>query len=259
MIAEQMSAIGIGWDVRGWQGSAQAVAVVGWHAQSQQLHWLGVSPLFRLSSRVAPDLAALLRPALQDEGLLQQVSACQQLALGIDAPLAFPRALRDLLNGQALSYPAPEREIDNPYAYRDCERWIYQQYGKKPLSATFDRLGNNATLAMSMLPQLRELTQVPCTSGHALRAVLEVYPALAKVAGKASPARPALAALLPDGVVAGTDRYDAALCALMALQYAAAGLVTPLPPLVEPCAHMRVDEGWIYHFARESAPNVQPD
>lgn len=70
MTAGQMSAIGIGWDVRGWQGSAQAVAVVGWQAESNRLHWLGVSPLFRLSSRVAPDLAALLRPALQNEATL---------------------------------------------------------------------------------------------------------------------------------------------------------------------------------------------
>ncbi|MCV5480433.1 hypothetical protein OFN48_34325, partial [Escherichia coli] len=84
----------------------------------------------------------------QNELTLMQIEACPQLALGIDAPLAFPRALRDLLNGQPHSCAVPEREIDNPYAYRDCERWLYQQYGKKPLSATFDRLGNNATLAL---------------------------------------------------------------------------------------------------------------
>ena len=149
MTAGQMSAIGIGWDVRGWQGSAQAVAVVGWQARTQQLHWLGVSPLFRLSSRVAPDLDALLRPALQDEVALMQVLACPHLALGIDAPLAFPRALGELLAGRGPECAVPQREIDNPYAYRDCERWLHQQYGKKPLSATFDRLGNNATLALS--------------------------------------------------------------------------------------------------------------
>ena len=250
MTAGQMSAIGIGWDVRGWQGSAQAVAVVGWQADSNSLHWLGVSPLFRLSSRVAPDLAALLRPALQDEALLAQVAACPQLALGIDAPLAFPRALRDLLNGRPLSCAVPEREIDNPYAYRDCERWLHQQYGKKPLSATFDRLGNNATLALSMLPNLPDLQLVPTVAPQASRAVLEVYPALAKVAGKASPARPELAALLPADVVPDTDRYDAALCALMALQYAAGGRVAQLPALLTPPAGMALDEGWVYHFAR---------
>ena len=133
MTMEHMDAIGIGWDVRGWQGSAQAVAVVGWQAREQRLHWFGVSPLFRLSSRVAPDLDALLRPALHDEIHLLQVLACPQLALGIDAPLAFPRALGELLAGRATECAVPQREIDNPYAYRDCERWLHRQYGKKPL------------------------------------------------------------------------------------------------------------------------------
>ena len=95
MTTEHLDAIGIGWDVRGWQGNAQAVAVVGWQSRTQQLHWLGVSPLFRLSSRVAPDLDALLRPALQDEMAQMQVLALPRLALGIDAPLASPRALGD--------------------------------------------------------------------------------------------------------------------------------------------------------------------
>ncbi len=146
----------------------------------------------------------------------------------------------------------PEREIDNPYAYRDCERWLYQQYGKKPLSATFDRLGNNATLALSMLPQLSDLQLVPKVQEQASRAVLEVYPALAKVGGKASPARPELATLLPEDLLVGTDRYDAALCALMALQYAAGGKVTVLPELVQAPNDMPRNEGWVYHFARHA-------
>ena len=85
---------------------------------------------------------------------------------------------------------------------------------------------------------------------EAQRAVLEVYPALAKVAGKASPAREEIAASLPADVVAGTDRYDAALCALMALQYAAGGAVTSLPDLVSVPPDFPLDEGWVYHFAR---------
>ena len=244
-----MDAIGIGWDVRGWQGNAQAVAVVGWQARECQLHWLGVSPLFRLSSRVAPDLDALLRPALQDEMGLMQVLACPQLALGIDAPLAFPRALADLLGGRGAECAVPQREIDNPYAYRDCDRWLHQQYGKKPLSATFDRLGNNATLALSMLPRLADLQLVPTWVPEAERAVLEVYPALAKVGGKASAARGEIAAHLPAGLVPGTDPYDAALCALMALQYAAKGSVSLLPPLLGVPEGFPLDEGWVYHFA----------
>ena len=251
MTTEHMDAIGIGWDVRGWQGNAQAVAVVGWQAREQRLHWFGVSPLFRLSSRVAPDLDALLRPALQDEMSLMQVLACPQLALGIDAPLAFPRAFADLLAGRGGECAVPQREIDNPYAYRDCERWLHRQYGKKPLSATFDRLGNNATLAIAMLPRLADLKLVPRQVPLADRAVLEVYPALAKAGGRASLARDEIAASLPADVMAGTDRYDAALCALMALQYAARGGVTALPPLVSAPADFPLDEGWVYHFVRD--------
>ncbi|MEJ6114491.1 DUF429 domain-containing protein [Aeromonas salmonicida] len=249
MTMEHMDAIGIGWDVRGWQGNAQAVAVVGWQAREPRLHWFGVSPLFRLSSRVAPDLDALLRPALQDEMSLMQVLACPQLALGIDAPLAFPRALGDLLAGRATECAVPQREIDNPYAYRDCERWLHRQYGKKPLSATFDRLGNNATLALSMLPRLGDLQLVPKLQSQADRAVLEVYPALAKVGGKASAVRAELQPHLPAELATGTDRYDAAICALMALQYAAKGTVSLLPPLIQAPADMVLDEGWVYHFA----------
>ncbi len=199
---------------------------------------------------MAPDLDALLRPALQDEMNLMQVLACPQLALGIDAPLAFPRALGDLLAGRATECAVPQREIDNPYAYRDCERWLHRQYGKKPLSATFDRLGNNATLALSMLPRLGDLQLVPKLQSQADRAVLEVYPALAKVGGKASAVRAELQPHLPAELATGTDRYDAAICALMALQYAAKGTVSLLPPLIQAPADMVLDEGWVYHFAR---------
>ena len=59
-----------------------------------------------------------------------------------------------------------------------------------------------------------------------------------------------LAALLPADVQVGTDRYDAALCALMALQYAAGGAVASLPDLVSAPSDFPLDEGWVYHFAR---------
>lgn len=53
-------------------------------------------------------------------------------------------------------------------------------------------------------------------------------------------------------VLVGTDRYDAALCALMALQYAAGGKVAVLPELVQAPNDMPRDEGWVYHFARHA-------
>lgn len=234
---DEWQAIGIGWDVRGWQSKAQAVAVVGW-TPGRPLSWLGISPLFRLSSRREPDLRALLAPALTDPEMLARVLAHPSVSLGIDAPLTFPSAFVELLRSGRGPSHIPEREIDNPYAYRDCDRWIYRQYAKRPLSASFDRLGNNATLAMAMLPAL--------TQGEGV-STIEVYPALAKEAGRASVALPELRAHLPQHLIPGTDPYDAALCALMALQHASTGACEALPKLVAPVAGM--DDGWIYHFA----------
>lgn len=238
---EQWQAIGIGWDVRGWQGKAQAVAVVGW-SPGRPLDWLGISPLFRLSSRCEPNLRTLLAPALPESLLLERVLAHPCVTLGIDAPLTFPAAFVDLLREGQGPRHIPEREIDNPYAYRDCDRWLYRQYGKKPLSASFDRLGNNATLAMAILPALVQ------GKGHS---AIEVYPALAKVAGRGSEAWPELRPHLPSHLVPGTDPYDAALCALMALQQASKGGCEALPELVKP--QVQMNDGWIYHFAREEA------
>ena len=107
-------------------------------------------------------------------------------------------------------------------------------------------------LALAMLPRLADLQLVPKQQPQADRAVLEVYPALAKVGGKASAVRAELLAHLPADVTAGTDRYDAAICALMALQYAAGGKVTVLPELISPPSDMPCDEGWVYHFARHA-------
>jgi predicted nuclease with RNAse H fold len=245
---QDWDAIGIGWDVRGWQGKAQAVALVGWRREEESLHWLGVSPLFRLSSRSAPDIHSLLMPLLKDKSRVETLLRHPRLALGIDAPLAFPRAFTALLRGEDISISIPEREIDNPYAYRDCERWIHAHYRKKPLSASFDRLGNNATLALAMLPALAPLQLVPRQRSAAPRALLEVYPALAKQGGKRACAGHGIHALLPEALQPGTDQYDAALCALMALQYAAGDKVKALPPLQAPPADFPLDEGWMYHF-----------
>ena len=78
----------------------------------------------------------------------------------------------------------------------------------------------------------------------------KLHSSLAKVGGKASAVRAELQPHLPAELATGTDRYDAAICALMALQYAAKGTVSLLPPLIQAPADMVLDEGWVYHFAR---------
>ncbi|MFC3913029.1 DUF429 domain-containing protein [Pseudaeromonas sharmana] len=245
--------LGIGWDVGGWSGSKQAVAIVGWSEGDSELNWFGVSPPFSLSRRRPLSLESLLAPALQGQSCLPN---CQRQAIAIDTSLAFPRAFCQLLQGQGGQQSmVPAAEIDNPLAYRDCERWLYREYGKKPLSASFDKLGNNSSLALSLLPALRAqgYRLVPQQQGDATLAIIEGYPALLKQGFRANqPVRPALASRLPPAVQPGEDRYDAALCALMALGFASQNRCPLLPALIAPPPAMKPDEGWIYHFAPES-------
>ena len=251
-----MEYLGIGWDVGGWCGSKQAVALVRWVAGETALEWLGISPPFALSRRVPLALDNLLAPACTNatRGELAAWLQAPRIAIAIDAPLAFPRAFTSLLRGQPSQLCVPEGELANPYAYRDCERWLHQQYGKKPLSASFDKLGNNATLALSLAHQLQALGYqlVPQQQADSTRALFEAYPALMKQGYRSqAPAQEYFQPLLPPQLAAGSDSYDAALCALMALAFAAHGASSLLPELVPPPADMQPDEGWIYHFRPE--------
>ena len=75
-------------------------------------------------------------------------------------------------------------EIDNPLAYRETDRHVYRAFGKKPLSGSFDKLGNNATVAMvytrrlSATGQLRVMPFDEPLIG--IPTAIEVYPALLK-------------------------------------------------------------------------------
>lgn len=163
---------------------------------------------------------------------------------------AFPVAFQQLVCGEVPRTANPPTEIDSPLAYRECERFIYRTYDKKPLSAPFDKLGNNATVAMvfagrwrmqdgfSILPFAE-----PSDRG---REIIEVYPALAKVDGRAGRR---IEQLLPRGLDATSDEYDAAICAVMAAAHACGELDVELPPLVGPPPELAANakrEGWIY-------------
>jgi len=153
-----------------------------------------------------------------------------------------------------LDITPPSSEIYNPLAYRDCERWIQQQHGKKPLSASFDKLGNGATLAMALCQSLRTegYQLLPQDGDDAARAIIEVYPAIVKQQAKReAPAIAVLDQLIPSGIEAGTDQYDAALCALLAAVKAGAGAHLGLPDLVGLQPGFTPEEGWVYSLAAD--------
>ncbi len=235
--------LAIGWDVGGWLGRKQGVAVIELYAGSWR--YIGEPRCFRARDLAGGSVMALIRAGWPDapDDLLERY----RIAVAIDSPLAFPIAFQRLLNGDFPQAPQPAREIESLLAYRACDRYVAAEHRKKPLSASFDKLGNNATVAMVTTQRWREregfrmLPFDPRTDAE--REIIEVYPALVKRDGVPVPrAR----ALLPTGPRDGSDEQDAAICALFALAHLEAGDVR-LPPLVSPCLPLdEIMDGWIY-------------
>ena len=239
----------LGWDVGGWMGRKHGAAAVAWQLSTRSVQWLGSPSQFRLPGPFLPFLDFVTQAVGGgDLGLLEDA----RLIVGIDAPLGYPSAYRRLVAGEAVVPNRFEREIDNVFAYRRTERHVQEELGKKPLSAPFDKLGNNASVAISHARQWSAengLTVVPFRDASASDGVIiEVYPALSKT--KDGVAVPALSQWMPNGVKVGTDAYDAAICALTALAFAAGGKVDGLPEVCELDQDYPeiAEEGWIYYM-----------
>ena len=268
--------LGIGWDVGGWMGKKQGVAVAQWRPGTGGVQWLGTPTSFKLPAERLITPSDLLGYAGLAVGLLDG----HIVVVAIDAPLGFPADFSQFLSGWPfaagrLSVAAgrPEREIDNRLAYRATDRHIHDTFrvvrdgvvgtaAKKPLSATFDKLGNNGTVAISHVRMWREhhgfVVRPMDESDGGDRHVIEVYPALLKekrhgLRGQRVQERfQHLLADLDAGVLEGTDAHDAAICAALAVCLAVDGR-GGLPKLVGPSGLDGVDlatvkrEGWIYY------------
>ncbi|SES21354.1 DUF429 domain-containing protein [Salisediminibacterium halotolerans] len=249
--------IGIGWDVSGWMGNNHGAAICEWKRETNRISWLG-SPA---------EVAIPENNLLSLKHFIQQVDPSFNLSsldehtlvvIGVDAPLGFPAAFTELLIGGRPEMVKPKREIDNPLAYRYTDREIHRVFGKKPLSAAYDRIGNNATAAMLHTKrwQEEEYFQIyPFTDPNSAdrRVIIEVYPALLKEK-KFKEVHEHLAEFFPSNVAPGTDAYDACICALYAISFSTNGLLLPKlqgPP--EDHEEEVKEEGWIYYFANETS------
>ncbi len=240
------SKIVIGWDVRGWMSNEQAVAVLALSGDS--IEWLGYCERFKFPLSKPFSLSSLLTPAF-DSHLLPGVLECTEIVIAIDAPLAFSSGFCALVNGRPQPNSPPKSEIYNPLAYRACERWIRDQFNKKPLSASFDKLGNNASLAISFASSLKHerFSLVPQEGTRSSRSIIEVYPGLTKIGmARKHPAIPPLAQEIPAEMEPNTDIYDAAICALLGAIYLGWGRELAIPDLVQPIDGIDKAEGWIY-------------
>jgi predicted nuclease with RNAse H fold len=252
--------IGIGWDVGGWMGGKHGLAVAVCNEKDAQIEWLGTT-VFSLPQDgvLTPDFmikSVLKHPNEKGATDIDNIDITK-IIIGIDAPLGFPYTYKKMINGEFIFFNKPMREIENRLAYRDTERYIYEAFGKKPLSGTFDRLGNNSTVAIYY-------AQMWCRNyGYAIhpitetdderKVIIEVYPGLVKSNQKGRALSPVLE-LIPEGVKEGTDEYDAVICALMAIAYGAEGRLSSLPKVVGPFGkwiESAKNEGWIYHLKKK--------
>ena len=93
------SILAIGWYVRVWLGKQQAVAVLklnNEHLNSKTEWW--VSDDFQFEKDRPLNLASLIKPALGDN-YQSFIDNADSVVIGIDAPLAFPKAFKAMLNG----------------------------------------------------------------------------------------------------------------------------------------------------------------
>lgn len=175
------------------------------------------------------------------------------VVIGVDAPLGFPSAFIKLLNGGRPAVMKPAKEIDNPLAYRFTDREMYRVFGKKALSAAYDRIGNNATAAMlhtRLWQEEHEFKTYPFDDPWAEdnKIIIEVYPALVKEK-RFEEVHNYLREFFPSNTASGTDAYDACICAIYAIAFGMSGKV--LPSLQGPPTDRKEEvkeEGWIYYF-----------
>jgi hypothetical protein len=245
--------LAVGWDVGGWRGKNQAIAVLknngdGWS-------WAGCPSSFSLRDTTmgVGRLDDFVRVGFPDASI--DVLDQYNITIAIDAPLRFPVAFRQLLAGEAIRPSVDGSHIDNPLAFRLTDRWVHGTFGKLPLSASFDKLGNNATVAMSytaMWEMTHELSVWPFDARSDVRHIaIEVYPALVK-ARRSNECIASFREFMPDSVAPGTHAYDAAICAVLASaartprRHSTSSPMELVGPPGDVDLSIVASEGWIY-------------
>lgn len=234
--------LAIGWDVGGWGGRRHGIATIRYSSGS---HW---------STACAPT-AVRLPAGLEsfDEwkawacGLCGHSSAATRVVVAIDAPFGLPVAFGDLLDWRPAQLPRERMLVTNPYALRKTDRWVAARF-KLPLSAAFDKLGNNATVAMHHLAFWRAqgVRVLPFDADDdACPTALEVYPAIVRTDREGS--QPEwVRTLLSDCPRGDLHTDDALVCAALALAWACPG-AAGAPRLERAPSELPDREGWIYY------------
>lgn len=223
----------IGWDVGGWNcdknaSSRDALVVLDAEGRLLGTPWRGnLKPLLNGADTAADFVGGLL-----DRCKVAGTNCPGPVVVAIDAPLAFPEALRSLLDGQPLA-ASLGHSATNPYLYRFTERRLAEPT-TTPLSVVKDMIGSQSTKAIHAL---RRYTPVQdalgvWSDGSKLR-MIETYPAACR--------RRLGRELVIEGVGGHDDIRDAGICAWVAAMFCNAPdkLEGPTPEAPE-------SEGWIW-------------
>lgn len=246
--------IGVGWDVGGWHGRNNAVVVLEWDDTTRKPALLGKG-----CKNLPPGVLAL--PEFVEHFCKKEAKAAVRSAIedseatvvvAVDAPLGYPTAFRDFVTNpgkwSGVIDPAA-RFVLNPLGFRQTDREIAALFpSKTPLSVSFDKLGNPASVAIRHTRHWAKgagpIVQMTKPAPRELPHIIEVYPALAK----ATTSRQAAACSEYSGLMGdcspGSHVYDAWLAAVLALGLAV-GDDTFLPAL-KPTA-FEADEGAIWY------------
>ena len=236
----------IGWDVGGWNcdnnsASRDALVVLDDALNVIGTPWWG-------------NLRVTLNDATSSRDVINRLLAlCQyvpsgneRVAMAIDTPLALPQAFLALARGEAVDTLG--RSQDNPYLYRETERWLFAR-GVTPLSPIKDMIGSQATKGMHFLarfaPHITACGQWQSVAGELC--AVEGYPSPAKRSAGFAALRQrvympeTLHAMLHQPTPKQQDIHDAWHCALLAWSLEHAKESVAWPPAEMPAA-----EGWIF-------------
>jgi len=247
--------ISIGWDVGGWSGKNHGFCVLESNGSEFKLLKATKLNIYEIKEEV--------------EELLNQYQDSHMITFGIDAPLQFPQLFKEIITQNPINIfnSVETKQKENPIAWRATDLFIKKEFGKTPLSASFSFLTSNATVAISLLGELKSkhpnFSVLPFDEDGSISAI-EVYPGLLKSTALRKHSvfnnyqllfeRKAFAEI--DGfqyyfqeAKEKTDVADAVICAIYGLGFR--GLTDSVPRLkreipknILPIAK---DEGWIYY------------
>jgi hypothetical protein len=262
--ASEMSepiALCIGWDVGGWHGRKDGLAVLALFNDGT-VQRVGRCQRAALGDMVYSGILDL-EQLLGLVGMLPEIR-WPRIVIGIDAPLGLPCAFVESSASRLTDNPArigrlPATVVENRLAYRDTERAVCAEYrprfrkGWRPLSPSFDGMGSNISKARRAAAQLRTLEPelvrvVPFEADTTAVAVIEVYPALWN-ALRSDELDPSVAAVVGSAKSEPLpDVRDGVLCALAAACYERTLRDMKGRPQVTlpPDNELVTREGWIY-------------